>query len=134
MGRREPVLIAGALLMLVSGAGILYLQAGVAPPYVLGLAFGIGSGAAMLPYSVIKEVNPDNVKGSATGAINFLVFTVSAWLTPAFGRLLTRFGQGGPLNLLVFREAGTWLLGGIVVAIVLALFLRETGPRARAKA
>jgi MFS family permease len=130
VGRRKPVLLAGALLMLVSGAGILYLPDGIAPHYVLGLLLGIGSGAAMLPYSVIKEVNPDNVKGSATGAINFLVFTFSAWLTPAFGRLLRTYANGGALNLPVFREAGTWLLGGIVLAMVLSLLLRETGPRA----
>ena len=34
--------------------------------------FGIASGAAMIPYSVIKEVNPDNVKGSANGRNQFL--------------------------------------------------------------
>jgi MFS family permease len=130
VGRRKPVLLAGALLMLASGAGILYLPDGVAPHYLLGLLLGIGSGAAMLPYSVIKEVNPDNVKGSATGAINFLVFTFSAWLTPAFGKLLRQYANGGSLDLVVFREAGAWLLGGIVLAMVLALFLRETGPRA----
>jgi len=27
----------------------------------------------MIPYSIIKEVNPDHAKGSATGAMNFLV-------------------------------------------------------------
>ena len=46
--------------------------------------FGIGSGAAMIPYSIIKEVNPDNVKGSATGGINFLVFALTAFLGPIF--------------------------------------------------
>jgi CRP/FNR family cyclic AMP-dependent transcriptional regulator len=40
---------------------------------------------AMIPYSIIKEVNPDEVKGSATGAINFLVFVMSAFAAPAFG-------------------------------------------------
>ncbi|MFM0555963.1 MFS transporter [Paraburkholderia sediminicola] len=95
LGRRKPVLIAGALLMLVSGAGIFYLPAGVAPPYVLGLLLGIGSGAAMLPYTVIKEVNPDNVKGSASGAINFLVFTFSALLTPVYGKVLAHVAGGG---------------------------------------
>jgi hypothetical protein len=59
-----------------------------ATPRVLRqLLLGIGSGAAMLPYTVIKEVNPDNVKGSASGAINFLVFAFSALLTPAYGKL-----------------------------------------------
>lgn len=134
LGRRKPVLIAGALLMLVSGAGIFYLPSGVAPPYVLGLLLGIGSGAAMLPYTVIKEVNPDNVKGSASGAINFLVFTFSALLTPAYGKLLAHHANGGAMNLPVFRAAGSWLLGGIVLATALAMFMRETGPRGRASA
>jgi MFS family permease len=134
LGRRKPVLIAGALLMLVSVAGIYYLPAGVAPPYVLGLLLGIGSGAAMLPYTVIKEVNPDNVKGSATGAINFLVFAFSALLTPAYGKLLAHFANGGAMNLPVFRAASAWLLGGIALATVLAMFMRETGPRASANA
>jgi MFS family permease len=132
LGRRKPILIGGALLMLVSGAGIFFLPAGVVPPYVLGLLLGIGSGAAMLPYTVIKEVNSDNVKGSATGAINFLVFTFSACLTPLYGKLLGHIAGGGTMDMAVFRTAGAWLLGGIVIAIVLALFLRETGPRARA--
>ncbi|CAG9271330.1 Sugar phosphate permease [Paraburkholderia unamae] len=134
IGRRKPVLLAGALLMLACAAAILYLPPGVAPHYVLGLLLGVGSGAAMLPYSVIKEVNPDNVKGSATGAINFLVFTFSAWLTPVFGRLLAHYAHGGPIDLAVFRAAGAWLLVGIGVAIVLALFLKETGSRTGAGA
>ena len=75
IGRRKPVLIAGALLMLVALGAEVYLPH-VMPPYLLGLLLGIGSGAAMIPYAIIKEVNPDNVKGSATGAINFLVFTL----------------------------------------------------------
>ncbi|MEW9583369.1 hypothetical protein [Paraburkholderia sp. DGU8] len=106
----------------------------VAPTYVLGLLLGIGWGAAMLPYTVIKEVNPDNVKGSASGAINFLVFAFSALLTPVYGKLLAHLAKGGAMNLPVFRAAGTWLLGGIVLAMVLAMFMRETGPRAGAKA
>jgi MFS family permease len=131
LGRRKPVMMAGALLMLVSAACIFYLPAGVAPPYVLGLLLGIGSGAAMLPYTVIKEVNSDNVKGSASGAINFLVFSFSALLTPLYGRLLAHVANGGAMDLAVFRAAGAWLLGGIVLAMVLAMFMRETGPRAR---
>jgi len=85
----------------------------------------------MLPYTVIKEVNPDNVKGSASGAINFLVFTFSALLTPVYGRLLAHVAHGGAMSLPVFRAAGSWLLGGIVLAMVLAMFMRQTGPRGR---
>jgi hypothetical protein len=28
----------------------------------------------MIPFSVIKQVNPDEVKGSAAGAMNFICF------------------------------------------------------------
>ena len=84
---------------LASGTAIFYLPAGMVNPYALGLLLGIGSGAAMLPYTVIKEVNPDNVKGSASGAINFLVFTFSALLTPMYGKLLAHIANGGAMNL-----------------------------------
>ena len=78
IGRRKPVVLAGAALMLVAMLGINYLSPETFPPYVLGFLLGFGSGAAMIPYSIIKEVNPDYAKGSATGAMNFLVFVMSA--------------------------------------------------------
>ena len=51
------------------------------------LVAGIASGAAMLPYTVIKEANPPEYSGTATGVINFLNFTFSALLGPVFGWL-----------------------------------------------
>ena len=132
-GRRKPVLIGGALLMLVASAAVVYLP-GVVPPYVLGLLLGIGSGAAMIPYAIIKEVNPDKVKGSATGAINFLVFTLSALLAPAYGWLLNDLAGGGKLTETVFRNADSFGVAGIVLAIVMAFFLRETGSASHAAA
>jgi len=132
IGRRKPVLIGGALVMLASAATVVYLP-GVAPPYLLGLLLGIGSGAAMIPYSVIKEVNPDRVKGSATGAINFLVFTFSALLAPAYGWLLNHLSDGGPRTLGIFQEASTAGMAAIVLAIILACFIRETGSAVTAK-
>ena len=130
IGRRKPVLIGGALLMLAAASAVVYLP-GMMPPYLLGLLLGIGSGAAMIPYTIIKEVNPDEVKGSATGAINFLVFTLSALLAPAYGWLLSSLSGGGKLTLSVFQDASTAGIAGIVLAILFACFLRETGSAAR---
>jgi MFS family permease len=130
IGRRKPVLIGGAVLMLLSAAAFIFLP-GMMPPYVLGLLLGIGSGAAMIPYTMIKEVNPDEVKGSATGAINFLVFTLSALVAPLYGLLLRSLSGGGKLTLGVFQQASGVGLAGIVLAIVLALFIRETGTAAK---
>jgi len=126
IGRRKPVLIGGALLMLVATAVLIYLPH-LMPPYVMGLVLGLGSGAAMIPYTIIKEVNPDNVKGSATGAINFVVFAISAVIAPGYGWLLTDLSGGGKLTLGVFQDASWAGIAGIMLAIVLACFLRETG-------
>ena len=133
IGRRKPVMLAGMALMLLSLIGIVYSD-GVLPPYVGGLAFGIGSGAAMIPYTMIKEVNPDNVKGSAAGAMNFLVFTFSAVLGPLFGLALLRLSGGQSPTLEAFREADLIWIGGIVLSFILTLFLRETGTAARTAA
>jgi MFS family permease len=130
IGRRKPVLIGGALVMLAAASTAVYLPHAM-PPYLLGLLLGIGSGAAMIPYTIIKEVNPDEVKGSATGAINFLVFTLSALLAPAYGWLLTSLSDGGKLSLAVFQNASAVGIGGIVLAIILSCFLRETGSATR---
>jgi MFS family permease len=99
---------------------------------MLGLLLGIGSGAAMIPYSIIKEVNPDNVKGSATGAINFLVFVMSAFAAPGFGWVLQKLEAGGPLTTDVFAKGGSIGIAAIIIAAILALFIRETGSATHA--
>jgi len=98
LGRRKPVIVAGAVVLLGCVAWILYGPADVLPPYVLGLVTGIASGAAMLPYTVIKEANAPNLAGTATGVVNFLNFTFSALLGPVFGSLLLR-AAAGPVSL-----------------------------------
>ena len=116
--------------MLAIAAGILYLPSDILPPYIGGLLFGFASGAAMIPYAIIKEVNPDRVKGSATGAMNFLVFTLSAVAAPIAGAVLQNISGGALLDLHDFQQWGLLGLGGIAVGIALAFFLEETGAAA----
>ncbi|MEI9914706.1 MAG: MFS transporter [Methylovirgula sp.] len=127
IGRRKPVIFAGIALMLICALALIYLPPNAFPPYVVGFLLGFGSGAAMIPYSTIKEVNPDGVKGSATGAINFLVFIMSAFAAPLFGGLLQKLAGGGPLTLAVFDKGGFVFVVAIIVAGILAAFLKETG-------
>ncbi len=126
VGRRKPVLVAGIVLMLISGVAIAYFGA-LIPPYIGGLVFGIGSGAAMIPYTMIKEANPDRVKGSATGAMNFLVFSLSAFMAPVFGLVLSELSGGGALTVPIFQQADSIWVGVICLSLVLTLFLHETG-------
>ncbi len=132
LGRRKPVIIGGALVLLSCLAWILFGRTGVLPPYAIGLVAGLASGAAMLPYTVIKEANPPEFGGTATGVINFLNFTFSAFLGPLFAWILQRVSAGAEKMALEHYQTGfAPLLLGVGVAIVLCLLLKETGPAAR---
>jgi MFS family permease len=133
IGRRKPVIVGAALALLACLSWILYGPADILPPYVLGIATGVASGAAMLPYTVIKEANPPSFSGTATGVINFLNFTFSALLAPVFASAL-RSASGGADELARghFQTAFQPLLWGVALAIVLTVILKETGPGARA--
>lgn len=127
IGRRKPVLIGGAVLMILS-----LLQMIVLPDLysakVSMFILGLGSGAAMIPYSVIKETNPDYVKGSSTGAINFITFGVTTLLSPVFSSF---FGKDLGLSdaNIHFQNSLFFWIGGIVLAIVISLMLKETGSK-----
>jgi MFS family permease len=131
IGRRKPVIIGAAAILLLTLATILYGPAGVFPPYSLALVAGIASGAAMIPYTVIKEANRPEHSGTATGVVNFLNFSLTALLGPVFAGWLTQASAGGDRQLTHYQEAFQPLLYGVALAIILTLLLRETGPKAR---
>ena len=133
IGRRRPVIITGAFVLMVCLAWILFGPKDVLPPYTLGLIAGIASGSAMVPYTVIKEVNPPEFGGTATGVINFLNFSFSALLGPAFGWILQSVSGGSVAELEHYQVAFVPLLYGVALVLILALFLKETGPAGRAK-
>jgi MFS family permease len=129
IGRRKPVIIGGAVMLLVSMAWALYGKVGIFPPYIVGIVAGIASGAAMLPYTVIKEANRPEWSGTATGVVNFLNFTFSALLGPVFGWILQSVSGGAERELLHYQITFEPLLYGVALAIVLAMFLKETGSK-----
>jgi MFS family permease len=131
MGRRKPVIVGAGLLLTGCLALILYGPPGLFPPFVLGLATGIASGAAMLPYTVIKEANRPEHSGTATGVVNFINFSFSALLGPVFGGLLLKASGGGPRELEHYQAAFSPLLYGVALAVLLTLLLKETGTSAR---
>ncbi|MFM0172107.1 MFS transporter [Paraburkholderia sediminicola] len=127
IGRRKPVVIVGGSILLVAEITVLYGSVGVADNLWLSLIFGIASGAAMLPYTIIKEVNPTKVAGTATGIMNLVVFATSAAVSAIVGSALARLGHAGGLHALQFREVGTVSLASVAGAIAVACFLTETG-------
>lgn len=131
IGRRKPVIIGGAAVLLGALAFALYGPAGMLPPYTIALIAGIGSGAAMIPYTVVKEANRPEHSGSATGVQNFINFSFSALLGPMFAARLMDISGGGTRELGDYQATFMPMLFGLGLAILLTFLLRETGPKAR---
>ncbi len=132
LGRRKPVIFGGALMLLAVLTWVLFGNPEILRGHTVGILMGIASGAAMLPYTVIKEANPPELGGTATGVVNFINFTFSALLGPVFGARLVEMPEGDTSLALARYQAGFQpLLYGIVVALILTVFLRETGPASR---
>src|ERR1700689_3697287 len=104
IGRRKPVIVGSAAVMILAALQIAFKPLPISV-HVAMFLFGVASGAAMIPYSVIKEVNPDNVKGSATGGINFLVFAITAFVGPIYANGVGR-GTGATPNLTLHFQRG----------------------------
>src|SRR5580693_9983004 len=129
IGRRKPVIIGSAVVMILAALQIAFKPLPLSAKVGMFI-FGVGSGAAMIPYSIIKEVNPDNVKGSATGGINFLVFGITAFLGPVYAKHIGR-GIGTSMNLhLHFQKGAFFWIVCCAAAIAVSCFLRETGRAA----
>jgi MFS family permease len=132
LGRRKPPLMFGMVLLLVLTLQMIYARDLLPVPVSLFMC-GFASGVAMIPYSIIKEVNPDNVKGSATGAMNFLTFSVTAVLGPIFAH---SFGKtlGGTLDRDThLRHSLFFWFAIIVVALAVTFALQETGAAVQRK-
>ena len=132
LGRRKPVILGGTIMLLAVVTWVLFGNPEILRGHTVGILMGIASGAAMLPYTVIKEANPPELGGTATGVINFINFTFSAWLGPVFGARLVQMPEGDSNLALAHYQAGFKpLLYGIIVALILTFFLKETGPVSR---
>jgi MFS family permease len=131
IGRRKPVIVGAAAVLLAAMAFGLYGPPGVLPPYSIALVMGVASGAAMIPYTIIKEANRPEHSGTATGVINFINFSFSALLGPLFAARLMRISGGDDRALGDYQATFMPMLFGVGIAIILTLLLRETGTRAK---
>lgn len=82
----------------------------------------------MLPYTVIKEANPPQFSGTATGVANFINFTFSALMGQVFGWILVSVSRGSSRLLMSdYRITFGPILLGIALAMIMTFFLKETG-------
>ena len=87
----------------------------------------------MILYTVIKEANPRQFSGTATGVANFINFTFSALMGQLFGWILVSVSHGSAQLLISdYRITFGPLLFGVILAMILTFFVKETGRARRA--
>jgi MFS family permease len=131
IGRRKPVIFGGACVLLVCLVWILYGRVNAFPPYLVGLIAGLASGSAMILYTVIKEANPPQYSGTATGTINLINFALTAVMGQVFVAIMQAASDGKPTALEHYQTTFQPLLYGVVLAILLTFTLTETGRAVR---
>ena len=133
IGERKPIILIGCIGMIIMLLQLIYFSDLMNPKITL-FVFGVFSGVAMIPYSIIKEANPDYVKGSATGVQNFLTFGVTSFISPIFAKM-----YGNKITIVTdklghFHDAIWFWIIGIFIAIILTVLVKETGHKTKSSA
>lgn len=136
LGRRKPVLIAGAALY--SALWLVWLSAVRMPitlSYALFLLMGLSTASFSLTWACAKEVNPPHLSGMSTSVANMGGFLAGALLQPAVG-LVMDLGWDGSIvdgvrrySVDNFRYGIALLASFSALGLAASLFLRETGCR-----
>lgn len=136
MGRRLPVLRAGAGAYLAACLALLFLPWSPGPA-ALGLfaLMGVSAGAFVVAYAHAKEVAAPNLSGMAIALVNTGLFLGTALFQPLFGWAMDlgwdgQMLAGVPVYAAEDYRRGLWLLCGFAaLAAVASLFLVETRCR-----
>jgi MFS family permease len=129
--KRKLPTIVGILVQLAALACLVYL-----PPIGAGLTltlcfvFGVGAAAHMLAFSTAGDVVPPRLIGTSAAIVNGVMFLVSGLLISMPGEIVTKqVNTGQQVSMSIVEQAANPLVAGLVIALVLALMMRETYPR-----
>lgn len=93
---------------------------------------GAAAGAQAIVFAIANEITERHITATAMAFVNMLVNLGGALLQPLVGRMLNRnwsgvMHKGVPLYSAVnYKEAFSILVGGLVIALILILLLKET--------
>lgn len=130
LGRRKPVMIAGALGYCLCWLPLLLgLPLGGLIGYSLFFAMGLCAPSFTLSWSCAKEVNPPALSGMATSVVNVGGFLGTAIMQPLVGWAIDHAHAervNAPLRLGDYQSGLSIMMGFAVMGLVATLFIRET--------
>jgi sugar phosphate permease len=130
IGRRKPVMVAGALAYCVCWLPMLFGApiSGVIG-YALFLVMGLSAPSFTLSWACAKEVNPPALSGMATSVVNVGAFLGTAIMQPLVGWAIDHAHSGlgdTALGMDDYRAGLGILVGFALTGLVATLFIRET--------
>jgi MFS family permease len=136
MGRRNPILVGGALLALLAMSTLIYATPG-STVLLMALIFvvGVGGCAMTVCFGSVRELNDINYSSTSLGLMNMCIVGSGAVMQPLIGWLLDLNWSGELVDgarvysASAYRSAFLSLLVVNAAAIAAALFLRETRCR-----
>lgn len=128
LGRRKPVMIAGATVYSLCWLPLLFawpLNAGAS--YGLFLVMGLAAPSFTLSWACAKEVNPHALSGMATSVVNIGGFLGTAILQPLVGWAIDRAHAAGGAVVATDYQSGLVIMFGFsLLGWMATLFIRET--------
>ncbi|MFZ5523128.1 MAG: MFS transporter [Pseudomonadota bacterium] len=130
IGRRKPVMIAGALSYCLCWLPMLFgapISGGIG--YTLFLVMGLCAPSFTLSWACAKEVNPPALSGMATSVVNVGAFLGTAIMQPLVGWAIDHAHSGlgdAPLGISDYRAGLAILMGFALMGLIATLFIRET--------
>ncbi len=133
IGRRNPVMMLGALLCFVSFATLIFYTPS-ATSMIMGLIFLTGAGGCTMTagFSSVRELNLPEFSSTALGLMNMFIVGAGAVVQPLIGWLLDKNWDGSLMEGArvysdqAFTSALTSLLVVTSLAFIGTLFLKET--------
>jgi sugar phosphate permease len=130
IGRRKPVMMAGALAYFLCWLPMLFGMAmNDFVSYGLFFAMGLTAPSFALTWACAKEVNPHALSGMATSVVNIGGFLGTAIMQPLVGWAIDRAHSGHadtPLAMGDYRFGIAIMAGFTLMGLLATLFIRET--------
>ena len=127
--RKMPILV-GILIQLLAFLGLVYApDSGTAGMMALCAAFGFGNAAHMLTFSTAADVVAPTQIGTVSALVNGLMFLVGGIMISRPGLRVEAAVAAGIERGLEFAQYAAWpLTAGLILALVMGLFMKETYP------
>jgi MFS family permease len=133
IGKRNPPMALAAVSTLLVMAAILYWPKSILMMQIFLFLLGACSSGFILAFSVVRELNPLHLTGTAIGFINTINNASGAIAQPILGKILDNHWSGTVsesgvrlFGLADYQYALSLIPACLILALVLVIFVRET--------